>query len=531
VLACIALGVLTVIGIQQGFFASHLSLQAARVTGGSTATALADSAVNEALWRFESGANEPSNPLFEQLRREVLAPRMGELDLKEFLDLEQTRRLGERPEYRACSLERYEARVVYQRQFEDLPFERFGLVLFRARVASKPVFGPSLVREVETARGFKVVLGTIPRPFDQCALLVGEAGSVTDLPALNRKRQRYLEQADEAIRWLEEAQASAPAELSPKYARALSAVGTPESRRAAVPVIDEEPKGILFGDWPDKLHFPLQDLDTAARLELDETAYAPDFARLRESRAAMQATSGDAAAHEAFLQASQQALRNLTELTARLWVHKENFRTVGTSEPLHAELTTRLKYLRLDHWRRLAFFVLRESAAEGGINTQFAKLRERLKPLNGIVLIENSAEPLRLSGEFAGKLVVVVTQGGVVLDGVNRQAPEQDLLTVVSLGGPVTLSGEMHATVAMASPADGGGAGSLPPLVIKPDTRLHGGLVLEKMPAGSELAGRLYRDSRFDSGTTGPGPRQKPRLSHYVVGVSPAPVYRKVERR
>ena len=531
VLACIALGVLAIVGIQQGFFASHLSLQAARVTGGSAATALADSAVNESLWRFESGANDPSSPLFERLRREVLAPHLGALDLTDILGVEQARRLTSRPEYRSCSLERCEAQVVYQRQFEDLPFERFGLVRFRARVASRPVFGPSLVRDVEVARSFKVVLATVPRPFDQCALFVGEAGSVTDLPALNRKRQRYLEQADETVRWLEEAQTWAPPELAPRYARALSAAGTPDSRRAAVPVADEDPKGLLFGNWPDDLSFSLQDLDPIARLERDEAAFSPDFARLRESRAALQATTGDVAAHEAYLRVSDRALRNLTELLARFWVHKENFRTVGTSDPLHARVAARLKYLRLEHWRRLAFFVLRESAAEGGINAQFAKLRERLQPLNGVVLVENSSEPLRLSGQFRGKLVVVVTQGGVVLDGVNQNAREQDLLSVVSLGGPVTLSGEMHATVAMACPAEGAGAASLPPLVVRPDTRLHGGLVLEKMPARSELAGRLYRDSRFDSGTTGPGPKQKPRPSLYVVGVGPVPVYRRVERR
>ncbi len=528
VLAVAVLAILSIVGFQQQFFSSHLSSQVSRVNAGSTAVALADSANQEAVWLFESQVNDPASPLFELIRGEVLAPHTGAIELASNIKLEEIRDVLARPEFKGYTIESFSAQVVYQRQFEDLPYERFGLVRFATRVAAHPGWGPSLVREVELAKGFKVVLGVVPRPFDQAALFIGEAGSLTRADDVNTKRKRYLEEVGQVRSWLSTAATSAPAELAVRYELALKAMGDPGRLQSSVPEFDCQGRAMLVALWSGAQFFPLENLDVAKVLDKDESAMGPARERLASARQATLSTSAGEPEYRALLEAADGQLRNLSRATGRLWAFSQGFKVIPPGDGSHGELAARLNRLRLSHWRRVAFHQLSEEGGRGPVAEQFAKLREKLQPLNGVVLVEAKNGPFRLSGELRGKMVIVVAgRGGVVLDGVNKGDRDNDLLTVVALGGPVTVQGEVHACVVSVAESEAGMPG---PVVLPADAVLRGGLILERVNPSSELKGTLYRAGKYFSGTTGRGPRQRPLLNRYLVGVSPAATYCKVVR-
>jgi hypothetical protein len=528
VLVVAVLAILSIVGFQQQFFSSHLSSQVSRVNAGSTAVALADSANQEAVWLFESKVNDPASALFTLLRGEVLAPNTGALDLAEHIELEEIRDVLTRPEFKGYTIESFSAQVVYQRQFEDLPYERFGLVKFTTRVAAHPGWGPSLVREVELAKGFKVVLAVVPRPFDQAALFVGEAGSLTRAEEVNSRRRKCLDEIRQISSWLSTAATSAPAELAPRYAAALGALGDSGRLDTTVPEFDCQGRAMLVALWSGEQYFPLENLDVARVLEKDESAMAPDRERLASARQATLSTSAGEPEHRALLEAADRQLRHLSRSTGRLWAFSQGFKVISPGDGSHGELAARLNRLRLDHWRRVAFHQLVEDGRLGPVAQQFAKLREKLQPLNGVVLVEATNEPFRLSGELRGKMVIVVAgRGGVILDGVNKGDRENDLLTVVAVGGPVTIQGEVHACVVSVAESEAGMPG---PVAMPADAVLRGGLILERVNPSSELKGTLHRVGKYFSGTTGRGPRQRPLVNRYLVGVSPAATYCKVLR-
>lgn len=524
----VSAGILLLIGVRQLFTSSALSARAGRSAGATTASLLAESVVQEGLWQFQTKANDPAGPLFEALRQEVYAPKPGALGLGELLATPVSAGLFAQAAFKDFKMEGFEASVVYQRQFEDLPYERFGLVRLLARVRGPAAGSEKSVRELELARGFKVVLAGVPRPFDQAALFIGEGLAVTDLNAVNARRKRYIDRSVAIASAAERFATSAPASLTSRYEALRKSVPARQALEASAPELPANPGSLLFAVWRDGQQFPLENLDLDRRLQSDEARFQPDETRLTSAESALAAAPSDPAAHTGFLEAAEASLRGLSSLLGRIWAFHEGFRMIDSANAAHAELVSRQERLRLAHWRRVAFFRFDEGPGGRSCQQQLDELLKRLTPLNGVVILENTKEPIRLAGPIRGKLVLVTGSGGVSLDGVSAPDPAQDLLTVVSLGGPVSVAGEVHACVASVAPSAGGQVG---PVQMQPGSTLRGGLILERIASGSQLAGRLVRASRYFSGTTGDDKLQRPRTGHYVVGISPVGTYDRVSRR
>ena len=79
------MALLIMLAVFQLFHTSTSLGQAGRDAGGAVAEAMAQSALEEALWNFQDKVNDPGAPLFEAVRRAVLEGTTGELDLTEAL--------------------------------------------------------------------------------------------------------------------------------------------------------------------------------------------------------------------------------------------------------------------------------------------------------------------------------------------------------------------------------------------------------------------------------------------------------------
>ncbi|MBI4866185.1 MAG: hypothetical protein HY816_04460 [Candidatus Wallbacteria bacterium] len=518
---------LAFLGFHQLYFASHVQAGSVRGAWGDVALAIAESAVEELMHRVKSDASDPSRPLYHELRKEVLAGQMGAMPIPDSTRLDVAPRLLEQAPAPGAKIDWSSAEVGYQRQFEENPWERFGLIRYRARVSVDGSPGPRLVRELEVAQGFKVVSATVPRPFDQAAVYVGDLWSLTDPADVNRRRERYLAAVERHREWLDQAMARAPVQLAERYSEARSAIPSGSELAGRVPLLPVTRPALLVASGHQGQEFPLDALDLARKLAAEEVGAAASEARVQRTLAALDAAPASASAHEALLSALAESLELLQGLMSRIWAFGEGYRVVGVEQPEYQALVRRHAGLWLDHWRRVAGFVLRE---EGGqtVQSRFDSLARRLGTLNGVVLCESPGGTMTLTGNLPGKLVLVVSGGHVVLDGTNGQARPQDLLTVVVLGGTVEVRGEVHAALVLASLPGEAAAG--PPdskALFAPGAVLRGGLVIERLGAGSVLAGSLFREEKYSSGPAGRGAL----ADRYAVLVSPLAVYRKVAHR
>src|SRR5207247_676151 len=114
--------------------------------------------------------------------------------------------------------------------------------------------------------------------------------------------------------------------------------------------------------------------------------------------------------------------------------------------------------------------------ASGPLEPQLAKLKEKIHPLNGILRVDNPTQTLTLDGSIQGKLVIVTGQGGVKLTNFNKNERASDLITVISLGGTMTIEDEVHAALIS---TDRG-------ISVKPGAVVHGLLVMDRLPSAPD---------------------------------------------
>lgn len=67
--------------------------------------------------------------------------------------------------------------------------------------------------------------------------------------------------------------------------------------------------------------------------------------------------------------------------------------------------------------------------------------------MEGVIDLTAWPARLRLTGELAGRVVMLVGPQGADLTDLNRDANALNRLTVVSFGGPLTVAGEVHASL------------------------------------------------------------------------------------
>jgi hypothetical protein len=150
--------------------------------------------------------------------------------------------------------------------------------------------------------------------------------------------------------------------------------------------------------------------------------------------------------------------------------------------------------------------------------------------LEGVLDLTDHTAPVVLTGELQGRVMVLVGAGGAALSDLNRRASRGGhRLTVVSLGGELTVAGTVHAAVIALEGKPGAGHGRV---AIPSSALLVGSLLVpDPQPARLLLEGRLRYDPELFAAyppkdtlkRTGPG--------EYVIAVSPSPLFADGEER
>jgi hypothetical protein len=177
----VALGLLAALAVMtlyQRFFASHVTETVERTMASELAQHLGHSVLEEAIHAVRTRVNDPVQDLFYDLRRPVTRPDPGYLavPLKDVgAEADALVSSGALAQF---SFSRARCEVVYQRQFDDLPDERFGLLHLWTRTTGAVGAGEAVTREVHAYHQFKTVLVTPPRPFDELPFYFGRAGTL-----------------------------------------------------------------------------------------------------------------------------------------------------------------------------------------------------------------------------------------------------------------------------------------------------------------------------------------------------------------
>ncbi|MBI2943844.1 MAG: hypothetical protein HYY25_06560 [Candidatus Wallbacteria bacterium] len=496
-----------------------------RSVRGDMAMLAAESAVEEMATRLRAAAADPRSPLFARLRGEVYAASSGRLELPELEATPSARALLDSDQMRGVKLEGCKATVELQRQFEDLPYEKFGQVRLVARASASVGGGERVVRELAAGLELKTVLAGIPRPFDQTTLFVADAWSVTDFAEVNRRRETALGWVATLAREADEALALASPAAAAPYRKLRDFMPSAEELAERVEKLPESRPMALYAMGEEEQRYPLDVLDLASRLsEAHERASGP----LQDAERALdrvRQAPADAAAHAELAERLTKALQAVQAALDPIWAFQEGFHFLTPSDERSGAVSTELARLGEAHWRRVASYVLRDRNGRAAAQ-ELEELRSRLGTLDGVVLIESSAEPILLDGTWSGKLVLVVRDGRVVMRRTNAGAPEGSLLTVVSLGGTVEIEGRVEASVILAP----GGAHPAT-LAMAAGAELAGSLVATRLEAQQASKGAIVCREQVRSGVTTERSTERARLDHYGVTFAPEFAYRTVTRR
>ncbi|MBI3894098.1 MAG: hypothetical protein HY303_21475 [Candidatus Wallbacteria bacterium] len=509
--------VLAFVGFSQRYFGSQVSSQTFRLAMGRLAEQLADSAVEEALHDVRSHVNDPSDPLFQEIRLEVYAGVTGEVPLT--IKTPFVERIAREAPYRGFFLEDVRADVIWQAQFSKLPYEKFGVVRCRARAGIRLGLTEKVQRTVETGVDFKIVLASTPRPFDQTTVYI-EDGTSLGTSRANRRME-------EALRTLE-ALASEKADVSRRLEARKAEVspgGSGEALLADYSSLDipalrptlhrmEEENLVVFRvqDQVD-----LKELDMAGAVVRFESDLESVDRRLSSARTALDAAFTDATRHREYLAALKDAAGKRTRFLQWLVGYQS-----ATSE-WGGEAWSRLAefHYKLEQveWKRKAFHFIREGQG-GSARAQLEALAARLGRLNGVVFVENPGETLELEGKLAELrgMLVLVTTGAVRLSGAGRNGGPTDFLTIVSYGR-MSVDGEVHASLI---PRGG--------VLVPASATVKGNLILHDAQDPSALQGIVKHDARYFSGRTTTEDSSGAFTDYYLCALGPRPVYREVQR-
>lgn len=527
-LALVLLAILTTTGFSRLVAIGQAGSSVHRSVRGDAAVLAAESAIDEMMARMQRSAADRAHPLFAKLRQEVRASETGRFDLDSVAMAPVTEKLLQSATAQGLKLDRTNASVDFQRQFEDLPYERFGQIRYRVRVnASHGALSGGIVRDLTVMQEFKTVLATVPRPFDQTVLYIADAWSLTDFSRVNRLRARYLAMVEELVRLLDEALATAPTELADRYRQLRDFIPTRAILEERIPVMPETRPLALYAIGVDQQSFPLDVLDLALDLDRTEAATEPTRTAAVDAVKRIRRADSDSAAHSSFLTAISLALEGTQAMLDRIWTFGETFHLMGPADERWSAVTAEYTRLRYDHWRRVATYVLSDGAGRS-VASDLAELRTRVGAPSGVVLVERSEHPVVMDGGWPGKLVLVVRDGRVILRDANRDAASGSLLTVVALGGRVEVHGKVDASIVLSQVAEGSPVASLK---MAEGAELRGALVALELSPDAAAPGKVICREQIQSGITTKTSAEHASLDHYVVTFAPASAARFLERK
>lgn len=538
---------MSVIAFSQRMFTSQVANQTSRSAWGTISMSLAESAIDETMNRIEIAANTPGSEVFDLLRLPVYANQIGDIDLTPHIkDLSALSKVLEEPTLSSFRVEEVTARVIYQRQFQSLPYERFGVIEYTARVGFPMSITETLSREVVVGKGFRVTLQSVPRPYDQPTFL-----SYLDDPPKDLKMDEVATSFDQSLgkvaeiralakAWFEHADTPGP--IRDRYQQILEKVPPADNFKQHVREVPTEPS-VVFAHMKPGVKLDLRSLDLAGLVrDRERELLEQPKEHLAEAKILVTDDPGGSIAHDRLAMAMEEYADGITELMKTYKEFYENWQFwVGDEQRSLA----RFRYkLGVDHWRCKAHYLVKMPNMEDSElspiekqppEMQLKRILKMVSPLNGIVFVDltdprtksTTGYTLTLDGsqdEFAhirGNTIIAV-QGSLHVKNINRDATDADRLVLVGIGGDLIVEGKVNAAVL---------SGDQGRLVLKPGSQVQGLVVADKMPSVDERMATVIREDKYYTGyTTADDDRTNDFTDYYYVAMSPRYLYKKVSR-
>ncbi|MBI4860237.1 MAG: hypothetical protein HY815_08235 [Candidatus Riflebacteria bacterium] len=492
--------------IARTLFTSNQASDCQAALAGDLCETLATSAIAEMEAQVRGALSRNHSEIARRLALPVVGDQKGEQDLTDQIALRDTLSLLAGDAYRGYSVDELSCRVAVQRSMDRLTYERVGVLKLRAR-ARGPSYVRHVTRTVEEARAFKVALAGPPRPFDRYGFFLGDVNTVTNLDAVGPARDKLLDLLKQVRVRVEGAVSRSGGEVRERLLDVLDSLPTPETAAARTPQLQPaKPITMLYGLVLTGAKLDLTRLDLATRLQ----------EAIAQAEGQVAALPGEGSLD--LVKKSRDAGKIVADGLWSIWAYKEAFALLPPDAPAgHKELLAFLGKLDEVYLARRASYRLVE-----GTGSLDARLKDLLKDgaLDGVIHVASLKERVELSGEFRGRLVIVVGAGGATLSNIKVANPGERL-TVASLGGGVTVRGQCQAHLIV-------GPGN--PVVVEKGAVLVGGLTIVDLAQGSRLEGTVVRDPRFLTGRPG-ADGSEPRASlDCAVGLSPLVLYRRVSR-
>jgi len=509
-------------GLSRAFVTSSTRTEAHAVVEARLCQVLAESGVAEMEAQLGYQVNDLRSPTANQLRQQVLAGEPGRIDLASAVQLKETQKLIERSPFVGFKV-KGRCWVEFQRQIDNVPYEKKGLAVFSVTVIS-PGMIRTISRQVELARWIKTTLLTMPRPFGNYGLFVADATGLTDVATTNRLRDEAAAIARKVLASITALVDRVPSNVRQGYQNLRQETFDPEAPKAMPDPVSLPDGSALYGLIQTEGTQRLSHLDLAWRLGV----LVEKAATLERKLASVvsQASSTDFAIQEELLKIAREAAEAVVDPLFELWAFHQGYKVLPpTSGKPYQEVKEKLYKLQYDYFQLRAHWAIRESPGKTDLTSDFLELASRVA--QGVVLVENKSRPLVLSGRIRGRLVIVVGQGGVTIRDLNPPPNAEDLLTVVACSGPVSVSGQNSVGLVLGVPPS---SLSAPTLSMASDARIVGALLMASLPTGGRLDGEVQRSDLQMSGFAGFDGTDQGFYDRYFVGLSPQVYYRRVVR-
>ena len=500
---------LATVAFYQSNLATSVSVDADTLVNGDVLQLLVQSATEEAIARVDKLLNCQSSQFYHRVREVVYHPDLGKLSLGEHIDLPETKAIMGTPGYEQFQIEEPIVEVVMQRQLDKTEYERLGIIKFTIAGYSTYGYGRRVRRVVEVTKAFKVVLTTIPRPYDCYGLYFANADKVTDISSVNGQRDTLIRANERLLRAVKRHCASHESIESKALLGRLLPQQQAKERCKELPTMES---GALMG-----LYYPgvTYRLDT-----LDLGEYLQGLAsQVNRELGLVEAAIGD---ERNFINKADSAANLIFEGIWRIWAFSQAFRLIKPNDKAYVPLKHYSFSFTEEFWQRRIQYRVKVRPGERGINEAWKRFHQDHKVLRGVIKID-SQEPLKIQGTIKGQAVIVIGSGGVVLENVNKNGGETDILTIVANEGDIDVRGECRCSIFL-------GKGSAK-LKIPKESTVLGSLVAWQPPLATSLQGMIKRDMRYVSGFNGEQGQVvvNSRLLH--VALSPKTIYRKVSRK
>lgn len=513
-LALVILFILGLLFLVQSRFSSQAARETRLLGMGDRVELIADSAIEEAMAVLRQAVEDPSSEAFASFRKLVYAPKKGEMDLLVDHPYRHTQSLLKREASEGIELDPPEVRVVLQRQIDSTAYERRGILRYRATARMGRLFGRRVIRRIERVQSFKVALAGMPMPHCSYGVFLAHLDGLIDTTRVNGLRQRLMTELGDLRRLVAQVLAAAPdaaKETLEAFQRSLLRDGACERAKE----LPRSGVGSLYGLIRQDASLQLENLELAGRLSRSVEA-------AKRLAAAARGASRNAAGLEALRRWDGAIRKGFWDL----WAFNRVFRVLPDDHAAYAPLKASFYKFDPSFWLRRAQYRVRPRAGEKDMATAWERFRQSRSEVHGVIAFDNSDEVLTLTGRLRGQACLVVGTGGLLLEDFNGEGPSGDVITIVSLGGPVKVRGTVRCALVLAR------ADAVPHrLHFDPDCSLHGAFSAYRLPQGTHLAGRLVRNTETVSGRTMADGRVWLDEKRLHVVMAPRCLYRKVLRR